>query len=53
MVCCRIVCRKIQGNVPFMRPEESKCFDDITNQAERCTVVVDSTDRLEENLLTF
>lgn len=43
---------KIQGNVPFMqRPEAIKMFDEITNNNENCTVVVDSIDRLGRNLL--
>jgi DNA invertase Pin-like site-specific DNA recombinase len=43
---------RIQGNVPFMeRPEAVKMFDTITNQSERCTVVVDSIDRLGRNLI--
>ena len=48
----RLFVERIQGNVPFMeRPEAVKMFDEITNQRERCTVVVDSTDRLGRNLL--
>ncbi|CAM4388817.1 recombinase family protein [Flavobacterium terrigena] len=48
----RLFVERIQGNVPFMeRPEAVKMFDEITNQSERCTVVVDSTDRLGRNLL--
>lgn len=48
----RLFVEKIQGNVPFMeRPEAVKMFDDITNQNIKCTVVVDSTDRLGRNLL--
>lgn len=48
----RLFVERIQGNVPFMeRPEAVKMFDEITNQTERCTVVVDSTDRLGRNLL--
>ena len=48
----RLFVERIQGNVPFMeRPEAVKMYDDITSQTERCTVVVDSTDRLGRNLL--
>ena len=48
----RLFMERIQGNVPFMeRPEAVKMFDTITNQSERCTVVVDSIDRLGRNLL--
>ena len=48
----RLFIERIQGNVPFMeRPEAVKMFDIITNQSERCTVVVDSIDRLGRNLL--
>lgn len=43
---------KIQGNVPFFeRPEAIRMFDQITDNSENCTVVVDSTDRLGRNLL--
>lgn len=43
---------RTQGNIPFMeRPEAVKMFDTITNQSERCTVVVDSIDRLGRNLI--
>ncbi|MDL2143861.1 recombinase family protein [Flavobacterium tructae] len=43
---------KIQGNVPFFeRPEANRMFDEITDKKERCTVVVDSVDRLGRNLL--
>jgi len=48
----RLYIERIQGNVPFLeRPEAVKMFDNITNQSERCTVVVDSIDRLGRNLL--
>lgn len=48
----KLFIEKIQGNVPFMeRPEAVKMFDEITNSDLRCTVVVDSTDRLGRNLL--
>lgn len=48
----RLFVERIQGNVPFMeRPEAVKMFDEITSQIGRCTVVVDSTDRLGRNLL--
>lgn len=48
----RLFVERIQGNVPFMeRTEAIKMFDEITNQSEKCTVVVDSTDRLGRNLL--
>lgn len=48
----RLFVERIQGNVPFMeRPEAVKMFDVITSQTERCTVVVDSIDRLGRNLI--
>jgi DNA invertase Pin-like site-specific DNA recombinase len=48
----KLFMERIQGNVPFMeRPEAVKMFDTITNQSERCTVVVDSIDRLGRNLI--
>lgn len=48
----RLFVERIQGNIPFMeRPEAVKMFDELTNQSERCTVVVDSIDRLGRNLL--
>ena len=48
----KLFIERIQGNVPFMeRPEAVKMFDTITNQSERCTVVVDSIDRLGRNLI--
>ena len=48
----RLFVERIQGNVPFMeRPEAVKLFDELTNQSERCTVVVDSIDRLGRNLI--
>lgn len=48
----RMYVEKIQGNVPFMeRPEAVKMFDEITSQEIRCTVVVDSIDRLGRSLL--
>lgn len=48
----RLFIERIQGNIPFMeRPEAVKMFDTITNHSERCTVVVDSIDRLGRNLL--
>ena len=48
----RLFVERIQGNVPFMeRPEAVKLFDELTNQSEACTVVVDSIDRLGRNLL--
>jgi DNA invertase Pin-like site-specific DNA recombinase len=33
------------------RPEAVKLFDELTNQSESCTVVVDSIDRLGRNLI--
>ena len=43
---------RIQGNVPFLeRPEAVKLFDELTNNSEFCTVVVDSIDRLGRNLI--
>jgi DNA invertase Pin-like site-specific DNA recombinase len=48
----RLFVERIQGNIPFMeRPEAVKLFDELTNQSERCTVVVDSIDRLGRNLI--
>lgn len=48
----KVFIEKIQGNVPFFeRPEANKMFDEITTNSERCTVVVDSIDRLGRNLL--
>ena len=48
----RLYMECIQGNIPFMeRPEAVKMFDEITNQSSRCTVVVDSVDRLGRGLL--
>ena len=48
----KLFMERIQGNVPFMeRPEAVKMFDTITNKSERCTVVVDSIDRLGRNLI--
>ncbi|WP_264509976.1 recombinase family protein [Flavobacterium sp. N1719] len=48
----RLFVERIQGNIPFMeRPEAVRMFDELTNQSERCTVVVDSIDRLGRNLL--
>lgn len=48
----RLFVERIQGNVPFMeRPEAVKLFDELTNQSEPCTVVVDSIDRLGRNLI--
>ena len=48
----RLFVERIQGNVPFMeRPEAIKMYDEITNQSESCTVVVDSIDRLGRNLI--
>lgn len=48
----RLFIERIQGNIPFMeRPEAVKMFDEITSQSERCTVVVDSTDRLGRSLI--
>lgn len=48
----RLYIERIQGNVPFMeRPEAIKMYDEITNQSESCTVVVDSIDRLGRNLI--
>jgi DNA invertase Pin-like site-specific DNA recombinase len=48
----RLFVERIQGNIPFMeRPDAVKLFDELTNQSERCTVVVDSIDRLGRNLI--
>ncbi|SEA55995.1 Site-specific DNA recombinase [Flavobacterium gillisiae] len=48
----KVFIEKIQGNVPFFeRPEANKMFDEITDDSQRCTVVVDSIDRLGRNLL--
>ncbi len=48
----RLFVERIQGNIPFMeRPEAVKLFDELTNQSEPCTVVVDSIDRLGRNLI--
>ena len=48
----KVFIEKIQGNVPFFeRPEAIRMFDQITDNSENCTVVVDSTDRLGRNLL--
>jgi DNA invertase Pin-like site-specific DNA recombinase len=48
----RLFVERIQGNVPFMeRSEAVKMFDELTNQSEPCTVVVDSIDRLGRNLI--
>jgi DNA invertase Pin-like site-specific DNA recombinase len=48
----RLFVERIQGNIPFMeRPEAVKLFDELTNQKEPCTVVVDSIDRLGRNLI--
>ena len=48
----RLFIERIQGNVPFMeRPQAIKMFDEITSQSKRCTVVVDSIDRLGRNLI--
>lgn len=48
----RLFVERIQGNIPFMeRPEAVRMFDELTNQSEACTVVVDSIDRLGRNLL--
>ena len=48
----RLFVERIQGNIPFMeRPEAVKLFDELTNNCEPCTVVVDSIDRLGRNLL--
>lgn len=48
----RLFVERIQGNIPFMeRSEAVRLFDELTNQSERCTVVVDSIDRLGRNLL--
>ena len=48
----RLYIERIQGNVPFMeRPEAIKMYDEITNQSESCTMVVDSIDRLGRNLI--
>jgi len=49
----KVFIEKIQGNVPFFeRPEAIRMFDQITDNSENCTVVVDSIDRLGRNLLT-
>jgi DNA invertase Pin-like site-specific DNA recombinase len=48
----RLFVERIQGNIPFMeRSEAVKLFDELTNQSEPCTVVVDSIDRLGRNLI--
>ena len=48
----RLFVERIQGNVPFLeRPEAVKLFDELTNNSEFCTVVVDSIDRLGRNLI--
>lgn len=48
----RLFVECIQGNIPFMeRPEAVRMFDELTNQSEPRTVVVDSIDRLGRNLL--
>ena len=48
----RLFVERIQGNIPFLeRPEAIKMYDEITNQTESCTVVVDSIDRLGRNLI--
>ena len=50
----KVFIEKIQGNVPFFeRLEANKMFDEITDNPERCTVVVDSIDRLGRNLLNI
>jgi DNA invertase Pin-like site-specific DNA recombinase len=50
----KVFIEKIQGNVPFFeRPEANKMFDEITDNPESCTVVVDSIDRLGRNLLNI
>ena len=50
----KVFIEKIQGNVPFFeRPQTNKMFDEITDNQERCTVVVDSIDRLGRNLLNI
>ena len=48
----KVFIEKIQGNVPFFeRPEANRMFDEITDESQSCTVVVDSIDRLGRNLL--
>ena len=48
----RLFVERIQGNIPFTeRPEAVKLFDELTNNCEPCTVVVDSIDRLGRNLI--
>jgi DNA invertase Pin-like site-specific DNA recombinase len=48
----RLFVERIQGNIPFMeRTEAVRMFDELTNHSERCTVVVDSIDRLGRNLI--
>jgi DNA invertase Pin-like site-specific DNA recombinase len=48
----KLFVERVQGNIPFLqRPEATKMFDEITNESERCTVVVDSIDRLGRNLI--
>jgi DNA invertase Pin-like site-specific DNA recombinase len=48
----RLFVERIQGNIPFMeRPEAVRMFDELTNQSEPCTVIVDSIDRLGRNLI--
>ena len=50
----RLFVERIQGNIPFMeRLEAVRMFDELTNQSEPCTVVVDSIDRLGRNLLNI
>ena len=48
----RLFVERIQGNIPFMeRSEAVRMFDELTNQSEPCTVVVDSICRLGRNLI--
>lgn len=48
----KLFVERVQGNIPFLqRPEATKMFDELTNQSEPCTVVVDSIDRLGRNLI--
>ena len=48
----RLFVERIQGNIPFMERQEAiRMFDELTNQSERSTVVVDSIDRLGRNLI--
>ena len=48
----KLFIERIQGNIPFMqRPEALKMFNELTNESELCTVIVDSIDRVGRNLI--